>query len=387
MKATYESVKQAIASFRNQHTNLSQLFKTLNRSDFRLSQNFWQTLMRQLNDLKKAFDNINSAYQQLDGGLQQALAEEFNYTKDCLGIIESCLTHEHIKNNWARLRVWITGTFNAEGSFNGSVLSYSSLTGGGNVGHATLETSMGYISLWPDKKKPRYFSTLYEDLRDEGPDAEAEIEDHEKRERQPDYTIDLFGLDVHKINDFCKSYVAANIHYFMKPKLKTAANKFRPTDDKPIFDNCITACTKALQAGGVEGIYKEIDLLGVKTPNSFAVYLNNVKKAEAANYPLSSYLQAQEVIHEHKLFKFIEMELTVTEDYEPEFNGQLHLTKNEKVWLAEDVNDGFWYCRKGEQKGLVPKTHVRPTIALAVDAALQSQASGSNHPTTLVMKQ
>jgi hypothetical protein len=94
------------------------------------------------------------------------------------------------EDNWVRVRIWTSKTEDGQHTY-----AASAILGGGNIGHATLETKNVYASIWPETGAsspkqvvdPEYVSDPRVDTRRES--------------RDPDYVFTFYSLDAKNIED------------------------------------------------------------------------------------------------------------------------------------------------------------------------------------------
>jgi hypothetical protein len=357
----YDAVLAKMDQWDKSYQQLYDLYQTLECNDIRLSQDFFAVLMAKLKSILELTREIERALDGLDTGLKETLTGRMDKMKDSvIKLHTSISTHANIKSRWVRIRVWYSGYYDGNTFIKGHVLHAAAreLTSSpGHYGHISLETSKGYLSLWP-VKAPRspgdhvrpHFNSLYDDQIDEAPGPGV---------READVTIELYSLDIDKINDFCRDYVRQAMYYALLPKKKTDS-------DKPA-DNCASVSLKALQQGGVEKLLEnssvEQTLLRSPSPNGMAEYLIKVQLREHRLFgDAISRLAAPpcvEVTEENPAcFKATNFPLVVIRAYSP-MHSQITLAVGDKLLLDDIANNGNLLCKIGDRRVLVPRSYVQ----------------------------
>lgn len=230
--------------------------------------------------------------------------------------------------NWVRVRIWNSKT--GSGSTTSVVRAHLI---GGSVGHMTLETSKGYLSMWPFRGggiysgKPTVFvpAPEYDEQYESADDDVA---------RPADYLFDFYSLDVEKINDFLSSLMLVDLnrpfHWHQLPEQKSVISKSDATNDtkyeylsdmkhmprlvnteQPIYGpfrpwkglsrgkvikkghkagfSCSSSVLTALEYGGVLQKFKRPfnfarGVFG-PSPNNMVSFLKNLKEQELDAYP------------------------------------------------------------------------------------------------------
>ncbi len=367
---TYDDILAQMECWDKSYQQVYDLYQTLERDDIRLSQSFLGVLMAKLHALLELTQRIADSVGTLDSSLQATFDKRLTTIKqNALALHNSTTRHPKIKHHWVRLRIWYSGHYAGTSFIPGNILHAAArdmVADTGNYGHVSLETAKGYLSLWPQDRPSgfrqgirRYMNSLYEDLCDEGPDSDGE-NNGQRRLREPEVVIDLFSLEVEKINDYCLDYVRDITHYALLPKKKTS-------DNKPC-DNCTTVCLKALQAGGIDALFASGDLLQVvlqsPAPNSFARYLESAQTQEhqlfgRALSTLTVPTVANVTQDNPARFKASNLPLVVTQAFIPRFGNNVSLAIGDKL-LLDDIRDNNWLvCKKGDLHLLVPRDCVK----------------------------
>jgi ankyrin repeat protein len=190
--------------------------------------------------------------------------------------------HPLIKDNWVRVRVWKPGSYQntseisepafvEQGAFGfGLTWAYNKMFGGKkselehNVGHASIETSEGYMSLWPKNHQSSNslqaltagqtakMHNLVQDERAEGPDFAKEVDDETKRAMRPaDRTFVFYTLDVAAINVFCKKISDSLVDNSLQFSLFGSAVVRSDASKHAYLANCVTLVNRILLKGRI----------------------------------------------------------------------------------------------------------------------------------------
>jgi hypothetical protein len=103
------------------------------------------------------------------------------------------------EDNWVKVRIWTSKTGEGQDTY-----AVNAILGGGNVGHATLETNKIYASIWPERGASDPKQILNSNYISEPIiDMQREALEHEEL-REPDYVFIFYSLNAKSIEDAFK---------------------------------------------------------------------------------------------------------------------------------------------------------------------------------------
>jgi hypothetical protein len=189
-----------------------------------------------------------------------------------LSILKRLIFHSSI----TRIRIWKSGYFANDGTFNCSPIPYSFLKSNigykeGNIGHVSVETREFYASFWP-----RYL-TFFNKLYIQDGEHNDISEDYRSEKRIHTHLVDLETLDVDAMVKELEKFKANNQYWLFGPSSIMNANSTA---------SCSGLAHALLKAGGIGKLVTPgltIRDKIVVTPNNLSRLVLLAKKKEESS--------------------------------------------------------------------------------------------------------